>query len=59
MTSVLVIDDDPTLRALALRAVVAAPIAVEGKLWGAMITLTTRDESLPPVRRLPTVPHGG
>jgi signal transduction histidine kinase len=36
------------MRALALRVVVAAPIVVEGRLWGAMITLTTRDEPLPP-----------
>jgi GAF domain-containing protein len=26
----------------------SAPIVVEGRLWGAMITLTTRDEPLPP-----------
>jgi GAF domain-containing protein len=31
-----------------IRAVVATPIMVEGRLWGALVTATTRDEPLPP-----------
>ena len=31
-----------------LRCVVAVPIVVEGRLWGAMVTGTTRDDSMPP-----------
>jgi PAS domain S-box-containing protein len=31
-----------------VRGVVATPIVVEGRLWGAMITATRRDEPLPP-----------
>jgi signal transduction histidine kinase len=36
------------LRELALRSVVGTPIVVEDRLWGAMITVTSRDEPLPP-----------
>jgi signal transduction histidine kinase/PAS domain-containing protein len=36
------------VRPIGLRCVVAAPILVEGRLWGAMATATTRDEPLPP-----------
>ena len=35
-------------RAADLYAVVGAPILVEGRLWGAMVVATTRDEPLPP-----------
>jgi PAS domain S-box-containing protein len=31
-----------------LRCVVATPITVEGRLWGAMVTGTMRDETIPP-----------
>jgi signal transduction histidine kinase/PAS domain-containing protein len=31
-----------------IRCVVATPILVEGRLWGAMVTGTTQDEPLPP-----------
>ena len=37
-----------TGRAGAVRAVVAAPVRVEGRLWGAIITATSGDEPLPP-----------
>jgi signal transduction histidine kinase len=33
---------------LGIRCVVATPILVEGRLWGAIVTATTRDEPLPP-----------
>jgi PAS domain S-box-containing protein len=36
------------VRATPIRCVVAAPILVEGRLWGAMATATTRDERPPP-----------
>ena len=36
------------VRAIGVRSVVAAPIHVEGRLWGAMVTGTTRREPLPP-----------
>jgi GAF domain-containing protein/CHASE3 domain sensor protein len=36
------------LAKLGIRSAVAAPIAVEGQLWGAITTFTTRDEQLPP-----------
>jgi signal transduction histidine kinase/PAS domain-containing protein len=35
-------------RSIGIRSVVATPILVEGRLWGAMVTGTTRDEPLPP-----------
>jgi signal transduction histidine kinase len=35
-------------RSMGIRCVVAAPISVEGRLWGAMTAGTTRDEPLPP-----------
>jgi signal transduction histidine kinase/PAS domain-containing protein len=35
-------------RSIGIRSVVATPILVEGGLWGAMVTATTRDEPLPP-----------
>jgi PAS domain S-box-containing protein len=35
------------LRPIGLRSAVAAPIMVEGRLWGAMITATVGDEPLP------------
>ena len=35
-------------RSLGLRCVVATPILVEGRLWGAMVAGTSRDERLPP-----------
>jgi PAS domain S-box-containing protein len=35
-------------RSVGMRCVVAAPIQVEGRLWGAMITATTQDAPLPP-----------
>jgi signal transduction histidine kinase/PAS domain-containing protein len=35
-------------RSIGIRSVVATPILVEGRLWGAMVTGTTRDETLPP-----------
>jgi PAS domain S-box-containing protein len=37
-----------TARSIGIRAVVGAPILVEGRLWGAMVAGTTRDEPLPP-----------
>jgi signal transduction histidine kinase len=40
------IDRRPVTRGI--RSVVAAPIVVEGRLWGAMTTATTQDEPLPP-----------
>jgi GAF domain-containing protein len=33
---------------IGLRGVVAAPIVVDGRLWGALVTATARDEPLPP-----------
>ncbi|MFL5840587.1 MAG: GAF domain-containing protein, partial [Thermoleophilaceae bacterium] len=36
------------VRPIGVRCVVAAPILVEGRLWGAIATATTRDERLPP-----------
>jgi GAF domain-containing protein len=36
-----------TVRSIGIRCVVAAPILVEGRLWGAMVTGTTRDEPPP------------
>jgi PAS domain S-box-containing protein len=36
------------VRATPIRCVVAAPIVVEGRLWGAMVIATTRDDRLPP-----------
>jgi PAS domain S-box-containing protein len=33
---------------IGIRSVVATPILVEGRLWGAMVTGTTQDEPLPP-----------
>ena len=35
------------VRAIPVRAVVATPILVEGRLWGAMVTATNRDAPLP------------
>jgi PAS domain S-box-containing protein len=37
-----------TVRSIGIRSVVAAPILVEGRLWGAIMTGTSRDEPLPP-----------
>jgi PAS domain S-box-containing protein len=37
-----------TVRSLGIRAVVGAPILVEGRLWGAILTRSTSDASLPP-----------
>jgi GAF domain-containing protein len=36
------------VRSMGIRGVVAAPISVEGRLWGAISAGTTRDEPLPP-----------
>jgi signal transduction histidine kinase len=36
------------VRPIGVRSVVAAPILVEGRLWGAMATATSRHERLPP-----------
>ena len=36
------------VRAIGIRAVVAAPVLVEGRLWGVIVTGTTQDEPLPP-----------
>jgi PAS domain S-box-containing protein len=36
------------VRSVGLCSVVGAPILVEGRLWGAMVTGTTHDEPLPP-----------
>ena len=36
------------VRAIGLRSVVAAPILVGGRLWGTMLTATTRAEPVPP-----------
>jgi PAS domain S-box-containing protein len=38
---------DPA-RSSGIRGAVAAPILVEGRLWGAMVTATSQDEPLPP-----------
>jgi PAS domain S-box-containing protein len=35
-------------RSIGIRSVVAAPIVVEGQLWGAMVTGTADEEALPP-----------
>src|SRR5207244_780522 len=37
-----------TARSIGIRSVVATPILVEGRLWGAITTGTSRDEPLPP-----------
>jgi PAS domain S-box-containing protein len=37
-----------TVQSIGIRSVVAAPILVEGRLWGAVTTGTSRDEPLPP-----------
>jgi PAS domain S-box-containing protein len=37
-----------TVRSIGIRFVVATPILVEGRLWGAITTGTSRDEPLPP-----------
>ncbi|MEN3313109.1 MAG: hypothetical protein V7645_2438, partial [Actinomycetota bacterium] len=36
------------VRLIGIRCVVATPILVEGRLWGAMVTATSRAEPLPP-----------
>jgi GAF domain-containing protein len=36
------------VRAAGIRSVLATPILVEGRLWGAMVTGTSQDEPLPP-----------
>jgi GAF domain-containing protein len=36
-----------TARSIGIRGVVAAPVLVEGRLWGAMVAGTTQDEPLP------------
>jgi len=36
------------VRAIGIRGVVATPVVVEGRLWGAMVTGTSQDEPLPP-----------
>jgi GAF domain-containing protein/PAS domain-containing protein len=36
------------VRQARIRAAVATPILVEGRLWGTIVTATTRDEPLPP-----------
>ena len=36
------------VRSMGIRSVVATPISVEGRLWGAISAGTTRDEPLPP-----------
>ena len=36
------------VRSMGIRSVVAAPISVDGRLWGAISAGTTRDEPLPP-----------
>ena len=35
------------MRAIGIRAVVAAPVLVDGRLWGAIVTGTTQNEPLP------------
>jgi GAF domain-containing protein len=35
-------------RSIGIRSVVATPVVVEGRLWGAMVAGATRDERLPP-----------
>jgi PAS domain S-box-containing protein len=37
-----------SVRSIGIRSVVATPILVEGRLWGAITTGTSRDEPLPP-----------
>jgi PAS domain S-box-containing protein len=36
------------VRSIGIRSAVAAPIQVEGRLWGVLTTATSRDEPLPP-----------
>jgi signal transduction histidine kinase/PAS domain-containing protein len=36
------------VRPAGVRCAVAAPVVVDGRLWGTMVTATTRDERLPP-----------
>jgi GAF domain-containing protein len=36
-----------SVRSIGIRSVAAAPVLVEGRLWGAMVTGTTQDERLP------------
>jgi GAF domain-containing protein len=36
------------VRSIGIRGVVATPVVVEGRLWGAMVTGTSQDEPLPP-----------
>ena len=36
------------VRSIGVRGVVATPVVVEGRLWGAMVTGTSQDEPLPP-----------
>jgi GAF domain-containing protein len=36
------------VRSIGIRGVVATPVVVEGRLWGAMVTGTAQDEPLPP-----------
>src|SRR6202008_2946707 len=36
------------VRAAGIQAVVGTPILVEGRVWGAMLAATSRDEPLPP-----------
>ena len=44
------------VRSMGIRSGVAAPISVEGRLWGTMTAATTRDEPLPPADRGPARP---
>jgi signal transduction histidine kinase/PAS domain-containing protein len=37
-----------TARSIGVRSAVGAPILVEGRLWGAIVTATTREETPPP-----------
>jgi GAF domain-containing protein len=37
-----------TARSIGVQCVLATPVVVEGRLWGAMVGATTRDEPLPP-----------
>jgi signal transduction histidine kinase len=37
-----------TVRSIGIRSVVATPVVVEGRLWGAMVTAKREDEPLPP-----------
>jgi GAF domain-containing protein len=38
---------EPVRRSIGIRGVVATPVVVEGRLWGAMVTGTSQDEPLP------------